>query len=38
MALIPQITQMDFARQLEPICKISVISAICVRFWTSPDA
>jgi hypothetical protein len=33
MALISQITQMELRERSEPLCAISVICAICVRFW-----
>jgi hypothetical protein len=37
MPLISQITQTDSMRWSERICEISVICAICVRFWKSRD-
>ena len=33
MSLISQITQVDSVHRSRPICEISVICAICVRFW-----
>ena len=40
MALISQITRMEFVfvGLSEPICEISAICEICVRFWTRRDA